>query len=171
MKRVLLVFGIMVFFSSTNLNAQVELLQAKAKFIYNFTKFFEWPMEERTGDFIIGVLGSSNMYNELNKFATGKKVTYQNIVVKKFKNADEVTNCHILFVSSYKSKDISGIESKTGQYTLIISDFKGAINKGSAINFVLVGNKLKYDFSSANTLKYGLKFSSKIQEMANENFN
>lgn len=166
-----MILGVVLLFGTSSLKAQVDLLEAKAKFIYNFTKFFEWPQTERVGDFVIGVLGSGNMYSEMEKFAQGKMVASQNIVVKKFKNAEEVTNCHILFVSSFKAKDIEGIETKTGHYTLIISDFNGGIEKGSALNFVLMGNKLKYEFSSVNTLKYGLKFSSKIQDMASKNYN
>lgn len=170
MKRVLLVLAAVVLFGST-INAQVNVNEAKAKFIYNFTKFFDWPLEERTGDFVIGVLASQDIYSELETYTKGKKVGSQNIVVKKFKRVDDVTNCHMLFISEFEANSIEGIHKKTGHYTLLMSDFGGAIQMGTAINFDLQGDRLKYEFSSTNSLKYGLKFSSKIQEMAVRNYN
>ena len=45
--------------------AQVEMSRAQANFIYNFTKFFDWPQTEKSGDFVIGVLGSKSLFTNL----------------------------------------------------------------------------------------------------------
>ena len=64
MKRIIITTLIIV--SAVKLNfAQVELAQAKANFVYNFTKFFDWPVSEKTGDFVIGVLGSRSFSGSL----------------------------------------------------------------------------------------------------------
>ncbi|MFO7938850.1 MAG: YfiR family protein [Bacteroidales bacterium] len=158
--------AILLLFAASQLKAQVEIEDAKAKFIYNFTKFFEWPAHVRTGDFVIGVLGSGDMYNALNSFTQGKKVITQNISVKKFRNKEDVTECDILYVSYTKIGDIQGIHEKAGRSVLLISDSDQGIQKGAAINFFLEGNRLRYEFKGTNALKYGLKYHSKIAEMA-----
>lgn len=102
MKRILMILGVVLLFGTSSLKAQVDLLEAKAKFIYNFTKFFEWPQTERVGDFVIGVLGSGNMYSEMEKFAQGKMVASQNIVVKSSKTPKRLLT--VTFYSYLRSK-------------------------------------------------------------------
>ena len=148
---------------------QTGISKAQANFIYNFTKFFDWPQTEKSGDFVIGVLGSKNLTTNLTKVTTGKKNVTQNIIVKSFNNIDQVSKCHVIFVSSFKAKEITNIHTKTGVHCLIISDNETAIQKGAVIQFVVENDRLKYEFSSSNALKHGLKFHSKVSEMASKN--
>ncbi len=165
MKKGVLVIMMMVLMAGFA-KAQMEVEQAKAKFIYNFTKFFDWPQTERTGNFIIGVIGSDKVYDELTKVTAGKRVVTQDITVKKFRKYDEIEKCHVLFVSTYQDDIISTAHKKTGHYTLIISDASNSLDKGAALNLFLDGERLKYKFEGTNALKMGLKFHSKIKEMA-----
>jgi len=169
MKRLLLSVFIILFIIQFNY-AQVEMSKAHAMFSYNFTKFFDWPSSEKQGDFVMGVLGSRNLTLELEKVTTGKKNVTQPIVVKYFRNIDEVEKCHVIFVDALKSGEISGIHTKTGTHCLVITDSNTGINKGAAIQFVTEGNRLKYDFKSENASKYGLKFHSKVKEMARNSY-
>jgi hypothetical protein len=50
--------------------------------------------------------------------------------------------------------------------TLVITEKKGALNEGSAINFVIVDNKLKFELKVSNATKNGLKVSSNLETMA-----
>jgi hypothetical protein len=150
--------------------AQVEMSKAQANFIYNFTKFFDWPQTEKTGDFVIGVLGSKSLFTNLQKVTTGKKNVTQNIVVKYFKNDNEISKCHVIFVAALKSKSITNIQNKTGVNCLIISDSYAAIAKGAVIQFIIEGDRLKYGFSRDNALKHGLKFHSKVSEMSSKKY-
>ena len=34
-------------------------------FVYNFTKYFDWPESAKAGDFIIEVIGHQSVYDEL----------------------------------------------------------------------------------------------------------
>ena len=169
MKRFILSALFVLFIVKLNY-AQVEMSKAQAMFIYNFTKFFDWPQTEKTGDFVIGVLGSKSLSTELENVTRGKKNVTQNIVIKYFKNIDEVTKCQVIFVDALKSNDITNIHTKTGVHCLIISDSYSGIKKGAVIQFVVDGEKLGYDFSKSNALKHGLKFHSKIEEMARKNY-
>lgn len=148
---------------------QTGIPRAQANFIYNFTKFFDWPQTEKTGDFIIGVLGSREIASELEKVTNGKKNITQNIIIKYFNKIDQVSKCHVIFVSSLRSNKIANIHSKTGVHCLIISDSNSAIEKGAVIQFILESDRLKYEFCKDNALKHGLKFHSKISEMASKN--
>ena len=169
MKR--LIFTTLLVLAIIKINyAQDGMSKAQANFIYNFTKFFDWPQTEKSGDFIIGVLGSKALSVDLQKVTAGKKNVTQNIVVKYFKNDSEITKCHVIFVAAVKSKSITNIHNKTGVHCLIISDSNTSIAKGGAIEFILEGDRLKYGFSKQNALKHGLKFHSKVSEMASKKY-
>ena len=99
-KRIILA---MVFVAMGILNTYAQDAKYKALFIYNFTKHIEWPANAKTGDFVIGVVGNNDVFNNISAIATGKKSGSQNIVVKKFKSVEEVTDCHILFVGMGQS--------------------------------------------------------------------
>lgn len=105
--------------------AQSSVEQAQAIFIYNFTRLIEWPVEYKSGDFVIGVLGSSDVYIETKNYVSGKTVGNQQIVVKNISSIDDANKCHILFVSYGKTKEIPNIIEKFGNLkTLIISEKK-----------------------------------------------
>lgn len=156
-----------IFFTALNLNfAQTEIPKAQANFIYNFTKFFDWPQSEKSGDFVIGVIGSRMVYSDLEKVTTGKRNITQNIVVKYFKSNEEVTKCHVLFVSALKSKSIEITKNKYGDNCLIISDSRSSIQKGASIQFIIDDDRLRYKFSEENAKKNNLKFHSKVSAMS-----
>jgi len=167
MKKLSLIVGI-ILIGIASTKAQMDPSRGKAMLTYNFTKFFEWPMTERAGDFVIGVLGSSSIYNNLVKSTKGKTVTAQNITVKKFRNFSEVTKCHVIFVSFSNVSDIEKIHSKAGHYCLVVSDSDSAIEKGAVISFQVVNEKLVYEFKGANAKKQGLNYHSKIEQMASK---
>ena len=151
--------------------AQTSIPKAQSMFIYNFSRLIEWPEKYRSGDFKIGVLGSNELYDELTGYTTGKKVGTQNISVEKYKEPAEINNCHILFVAFGKSNKMAEITSKVNSSsTLIISEKKGTIDEGACINFLIVGNSLKFELKPSNALSAGLKLSPKLNEMAVEVF-
>jgi len=170
MKKMVIVFALLIASAAVVQAQSTDVERAKSKFIYNFTKFFQWPNSERSGDFVIGVIGSNNLYTDLQDYTEGKKVITQDITVKKYSSADEVNNCHLLFVSKYRVGQLDKLSDKATNNTLLISDSDRAINKGAAINFILVGNRLRFEFAASNAMKCGLKFSSRIKDMATKNY-
>lgn len=166
MKRILRIF---LLFASVVLMAadQTGIPKAQAMFVYNFSRLIEWPANYKVGNFVIGVLGNSTIYNELVAFTAGKKAGTQDISVVKFKDVSEIANCHILFVSFGKSGDLGSVSAKvSGQSTLIIGEKAGFIEQGGAINFIIVEDKLKFQLKSANATRHGLKVSSSLENMA-----
>lgn len=169
MKKLMIVLLITVMGISVT-HAQVNISEAKAKFIYNFTKFFDWPQSKQNGQFIIGVYKEDKVFYQLEDFTKGKTVNMQQISVKRFRKADQVTDCHILFVSKYGINDLPAIDNKMGSKTLLISDSDQGIDQGAILNFILSGNRLSYEFAPSHATDKGLKFSSRIRDMAAKNY-
>jgi hypothetical protein len=146
---------------------QTSIPKAQTLFIYNFSRLIEWPVDYRTGPFVIGVIGGSDVAGELETYTKGKKVGVQEISIIRYSTPQEIKTCHILFVPYTKTKQIPEILGLlNGKCTLIITEKFGALENGSGINFLIQGDKLKFELKADNATKFGMKFSSKLQEMA-----
>ena len=165
MKKI--VTSLIALFFVTAAYVQTTIPKAQTLFIYNFSRLIEWPANYRTGSFVIGVLGTSDVAVELEAYTKGKKVGTQNIEVIRYKTPQEINNCHILFVPFARTKQIPEIVATlNGKSTLIITEKSGALEDGSAINFVVLSDKMKFELKPENASKFGIKFSSKLSEMS-----
>jgi len=146
---------------------QTTIPKAQTLFIYNFSRLIEWPANYRTGNFIIGVLGTTEVAAELEVYTKGKRVGTQTIEVIRYKAPSEIQNCHILFVPFARTKQVTEVvAAMSGKSTLIITEKNGALNEGSAINFIIIQDKMKFELKPENANRYGIKFSSKLTEMS-----
>lgn len=141
---------------------------AKALFLYNFATLIDWPEDYRKGNFVIGVLATSNdVYNELNTKYKGKSIGSQEIVVQKYSSRTEIEKAHILFLGEDKSDQITALTTQLKtKSTLIVTEKEGYLSKGAVINFVLDGSKQAYEISKPNAKKYNLVIATKLTSLA-----
>lgn len=139
----------------------------KSVFVYNFTKYIDWPAPYKQGNFIIGVLGSTSMLTELSTMAATKKVGSQTLEVKMFPSPEAVGKCHILYVSADMASNFKEITNKIkGNSTLLVTEKSGLAKQGAAINFVVQDNKQKFELNKSNAEKYDLSISSTLTSLA-----
>jgi hypothetical protein len=143
----------------TDTNARV-----KSVFIYNFTRYVEWPSDYQSGNFIINMYGTNAaMLAELNTMAKTKTVGAQKIEIRNTTTLDGIGKCNILYVTPDVSTPISDIVAKIkGKSTLLVTEKAGFAKQGSAINFVVVDNRQKFELNKANAEKYNLKVSAQL---------
>jgi len=148
--------------------AQVNTVsQAQSMFIYNFSRLIQWPESYNTGDFVIGVMGNNDLMNTLSQYVEGKKVGSRAITVKKFDDPVDISKCNILFVGNTKVGKLNEVIAKVqSQSSLIITERKGMVDSGSAIDFFMEGDKLKFVMNTQNAQKYDLVVSKSLSDMA-----
>jgi len=135
--------------------------------VFNFTRYVQWPDQATSGEFVIGVIGNSDVFNTLNGWYGGKPRGTKTYVIKKFNNASEVTDCHVLYIDKSKSGEFEAVNNKVkGKGTLVITDKNGLGEKGSAINFKTVDNKLKFELNQKAIDASNLKVSGSLSSMA-----
>jgi hypothetical protein len=143
---------------------------AQSLFIYNFSRMIQWPAGNKTGDFVIGVIGDNEVYNSLVAFVANKKVGSQSITIKKFDDLQSITRCHIVFIGDSKVSRLGEVISKLqGSNSLIITEKKGMVNSGSAIDFFIDKDKLKFVMNADNAEKYNLTVSKSLEDLAYKN--
>ena len=137
-----------------------------ANIIYRFTKYIDWPAGKKTGDFIIGIIGDSPLYEDLKNLSANKIVGNQRIVVIKMSPSANSYNCHILFIAEEESSSLKRIAMLTaGASILIVSESEGLARKGSCINFITVDERLKLEINKNNVEQRNLLIASELLEL------
>jgi hypothetical protein len=140
----------------------------QANYLYNIAKLVEWKDPAmRNGNFIIGVLGGSNLYQELIKQYSTRTVGKQPIEVRKLPRTAELERCHMLFIGRTELALVPEIFKRLkDQPTLVVTEYDGGMEDGAVVNFVKVDNLLKYELSMANARKHGLVVGLTLKNLA-----
>lgn len=135
--------------------------------MFNFTRYVQWPDNNQPGEFVIGVIGNNEIIATLNSWYSGKSRGAKTYVIKKFSSAADLTDCQVLFIDRSKSGEFEAVNTKLkGKSTLIITDKSGLGEKGSAINFKTVDNKLKFELNQKAIEASNLKVSGSLTSLA-----
>lgn len=136
----------------------------KSVFIYNFTRYIEWPTDYQSGNFIINMFGNNpTMLAELNAMAKTKTVGAQKIEIRNTTSLDGIGKCNILYVTPDVTTPIADIIAKIkGKSTLLVTEKPGFAKQGAAINFIVVESRQKFELNKANAEKYNLKVSAQL---------
>ena len=144
--------------------------QIKAAFLFNFAKFVEWPpgaFVKKTDPIVIGVLGDNPFRDDLVRTIREKTVDARPLEVKEFRWPAQVTNCHILFISSSEKKRLPEIlQSLKGASVLTVGETDHFTDSGGMINFFVEGSKMRFQINKDAATSAGLKISSKLMSLA-----
>jgi hypothetical protein len=146
---------------------QAKEYNLKAAFIYNFTRYIEWKAASNENEFIIGVIGDSPINDPLTEIVRTETVDNKKITIKQFSKPADISTCHILFISQRSNFPLEDILAQTtGKGILIISEQHGYALQGTAINFVVINQKLKFEANVKAINAAGLSASSQLLKLA-----
>ena len=169
MKHFILIIIALVFLSAHRSDPKEDTsAKIKVVYLYNFSKYIDWPEDYKSGSFIITVIGNSpSLLSELSKMATQKKAGSQDISIKSISSVSDLNKSNIVFVPAENSGQLNEIISKLkGRSTLVVSEKPGSIKQGSAINFIVQENKQKFELCKTNAERSKLKVSSSLLPLA-----
>jgi hypothetical protein len=143
--------------------------QVKAAFIYNFTKFVEWPpgvFESSDSPISICVLGQNLFGHVLQEAVRGKSVNGRMLVVSGIPDARSATRCQILFVSSFERMRFGAILGELRTGILTVGETDGFIEAGGIINLKLESGKTQIQININAAEQSGVRISSKLLSLA-----
>ncbi len=144
--------------------------QVKAVFIYNFTRFIDWPAETfKSPDepFIIGIIGEDPFGSYLDETVAGEKIGTHPIQVQRFVDVKQLVKCHILYISSYEPEEAEKILSVVSDKSILTVSDATAFNKwGGMIRLFTDNNKIRLQVNVEASKKSGLTISSKLLGVA-----
>ncbi len=163
MKTFLFIFILLVA-GFVNSIAQKERMQAA--YIYQFTKLIEWCPANKSGDFVIGVIGNASIFKELNGLK-GKVVANQTITVEEYASVLEMENCHIIFITNEKSSLVKEVNKKVRKNcTLVVTEKSDLTKSGASINFIEADGKILFEVNKTSIVNHLLLANNKLYAMA-----
>ncbi len=140
--------------------------QVKAVFLFNFSQFVEWPTNafpEPQTPLVIGVLGEDPFGSYLEEAVRGEVVNQHPLVIKHYRRAEDIKDCHILFISQSETSRLGRIfESLKGRSILTVGDAEGFVQQGGMIRFITDKNKIRLRINPEAAKAASLTISSKL---------
>lgn len=163
------------FFQPGYLSAELDEYQAKAMFLYNFSKFVEWPasaFSSPTAPLVIGVAGEDPFGASLDAVLKDKTVGERPLAAKRITGdaktkSGELKGCHILFIASSAQADaVALIGIVKGAPVFTVSEVPRFAENGGMVNFRMNASKLELDLNVKAAEAAGLKVSARLQQVS-----
>jgi YfiR/HmsC-like len=144
--------------------------EIKAGFLYNFTKFVEWPegvYADARSPITLGIAGDNPFGNLLTDTAAGKFVNGRPVVVRQFQEGQDLRSCQVLFIASPNKQYIAHALGKVkGSGVLTVGEGAAFTRSGGMIAFLVEGSKVRLEIDLAAVSEAHLKLSAKVIAVA-----
>jgi hypothetical protein len=163
----------LAFFGAPGLLAQQlkpNEYQVKATYLYNFGRFVKWPDTAPAGkgdSFSVCVLGQDPFGSILDSTLAGEALDGKPVVLRRISKPHDAGECRILFISSAEEKHLKEILTALDENgVLTVSDMPGFARRGGMIQFVLEGDKIRFEINLASAESARLVLSSELLKVA-----
>jgi hypothetical protein len=144
--------------------------QVKAVFVYNFSRFVEWPSQAFTAPnepFDICILGSDPFGARLDEAVRGEHIDQHPLAVRRFRTLAEIGGCRILYIDRSESAQLQPILAALDhRSTLTVSDLDDSAQRGVMIQFTTENNRIRLRINVESARGAGLTISSKLLRSA-----
>jgi hypothetical protein len=142
--------------------------QLKAAFVYNFTKFIDWPGESvRSLTFQICVLGQNPFGSELTQLTDGKVIEGHPVEVLIVTNYHLARSCQVVFISASENAHMKEILSALrGRSVLTVGDSQGFVDAGGMIELLVEDERMRFEVNLHAANEARLKISAKLLSLA-----
>jgi hypothetical protein len=156
-------------FSSAQSNVPNEY-QVKAAFLYNFSKFVEWPPDafqnEKT-PITLCIFGDDPFGSVLDEIVRGKVINNRLLSIRRTNALPGLKACQLVFVSGREDKRLSEMfNSLKGSSALVVGESEDFAERGGGIQFFLEENKMRFSINVDAVQRARLKVSSKLLALA-----
>jgi hypothetical protein len=143
--------------------------QVQAAYLYNFGKFVKWPNlapANQSGVFTICVLGQDPFGSVLQSTLAGQTVGGKPVVVKRLTKAQDAAACHILSLSATQRDLKETLAAIDDSSVLTVSDMPDFSKRGGMIQFLLEGDRVRFEINLENAEKSHLVLASELLKVA-----
>lgn len=141
----------------------------KAAFLYNFTKFIDWPasaFHNESDVFRVCVLADADFVKKVARTLEGETARGRPLQLVT-PEAGRVAECHVLFIGRTESWRTGRILPLTaGKPVLTVGETPKFLEQGGAVNFMVEDDRVRFDVDLATAQRAGLIVSSKLLRVA-----
>ena len=130
----------------------------------------DWPSEalsETEPVFVIGVLGEDPFGKALDRIVANELIRNRKIVIKRYRNVQEISTCHILYISRSETPRLNHILKFLEQKSILtVGEADRFPAPDTIICFFVAQNKLRLKINVGAARAAGLTISSKLLRQA-----
>ncbi len=142
----------------------------KAAFLYNFTKFVEWPADrfpDESTAILLCVIGKDPFGATLEDTVTGKTVRGRHIDIRRIDDVEDVAACHLLFVGLFERERMREIVASSYEANILtVGDTRDFVEFGGVINLIKKANKIRFEVNLVAAKQAQLKLDLKLVTLA-----
>lgn len=151
--------------------SKVSEYQVKATYLYNFSRFVEWPEQAgpatQSDTFLICVLGDNPFGSTLNDLVANESIEGRSVETKQVLTPADAAKCRVLFISLSEEGRLKTILSGLRKSSVLtVSDLPRFVEKGGMIQFVLEDNHVRFQVNATTAKRAGLVMSSELLKLA-----
>ena len=142
----------------------------KAAFLYNFTKFVEWPataFEGSDGAFRVCIAADARFVAEIDVMLRGEQVQGRPVRLLVSEPADPAKSCHMLYFGANETgragRSLSVLKHAP---VLTVGEGERFLEYGGMIAFLVHENRVKFDINKGVLDRAGITVSSKLLRVA-----
>ncbi len=156
--------------ASAQASAPSREYQVKAVFLFNFAQFVDWPpavFSEESAPLAICVLGNDPFGPYLDDIVRGEQVNNRRLTVQRFRTAEEIKGCQVLFVSRSENRQLEkSLALAREMDALTVSDADGFASRGGMIQLTMENGKIRLKINVDAAKALSLTISSKLLRSA-----
>jgi hypothetical protein len=151
-------------------NTDVEL-QVKAAFVYQFTRYVEWPSTSLApgAPFLVCVVAQRTVRQAIEQVLAGERVEGRPIRLISPTTPESARSCQLLYI---EGKSMADGEAMLGAVhrspVLTISDASEFVPNGGHIQLVREGTRVRFDVNQTSARACGLTFRSQLLRVARD---
>jgi hypothetical protein len=142
----------------------------KAAFLFNFTKFVDWPADAFAGEkspLNLCVYGGDPFGKALDDLVANETVGGRPIAVRRVGRGADLKACHVLFLSrAERERQAEVLADLRGAPVLTVGETDRFLADGGLVNFFLEANRVRFAVDLGAVERSRLKISSKLLRLA-----
>jgi hypothetical protein len=140
--------------------------EVKAGYLYNFTKYVEWPARafaHASAALVIGVLGDDPFGAVLDVTVQGRTSQDRAVTIRRAHSLGELRGCQVIFLCRSEQSRVPAIlTALRGVPVVTVCDAAAAFEAGVMINLTLVAQTVRFEVRLAPAERAGLRFNSRM---------
>jgi hypothetical protein len=143
--------------------------EVEAAYLSHFGGFVQWPARVGSANdpFYVCVLGQDVFGPLLDAALKGETIGGAPMAARRLTGVEESAGCRILFIRTSKDSQMTASLAALGKSNILtVSDLPGFTRRGGMIQFVLEGNRVRFEINLAAAQRAGLTLSSELLKLA-----
>ncbi len=141
--------------------------EVQAAYLYNFGKFVRWPQGVDHGPIVLCVAEADSFGLTVSRLVTGEEIGGRPVQERNLDTPDGVGACSILFVGATgRDREESFLAAAKAKPILTVGDSPDFLALGGAVQFVLVGDHVRFSVNLDACSRHRMNLSSELLKVA-----